>query len=61
MNQAKSYEYIDRICVNCPGSLWGAKSICRIHNKSIGNITSCEQWDRQLILLNLMMREMTRK
>jgi hypothetical protein len=36
----------ENICINCPGSLWGEKSICRIHNKSIGDIASCEQWIR---------------
>jgi hypothetical protein len=27
--------------------MWGEKSICRIHNKSIGEIASCEQWTRK--------------
>lgn len=40
-------EHFENVCVNCPGSLWGEKSICRIHNKSIGEITSCEQWTRE--------------
>jgi hypothetical protein len=40
-------ELFENICINCPGSLWGEKSICRIHNKSIGEIDSCEQWTRQ--------------
>ena len=38
-------EIYENVCINCPGSLWGEKSICRIHEKSIGEITSCEQWD----------------
>lgn len=40
-------ELFETICINCPGSLWGEKSICRIHNKSIGEISTCEQWTRQ--------------
>lgn len=40
-------ELLEDICSNCPGTLWGEKSICRIHNKSIGEITSCEQWTRK--------------
>ncbi|WP_342432630.1 hypothetical protein [Neobacillus sp. FSL H8-0543] len=40
-------ELFETVCINCPGSLWGEKSICRIHNKSIGEIASCEQWTRQ--------------
>jgi hypothetical protein len=39
-------EQFESICINCPGSLWGEKSICRVHNKSIGDIASCEQWAR---------------
>jgi hypothetical protein len=40
-------DLLENICSNCPGTLWGEKSICRIHNKSIGEITSCEQWTRK--------------
>jgi hypothetical protein len=39
-------ELFETVCINCPGSLWGEKSICRIHNKSIGEVASCEQWTR---------------
>lgn len=42
----QNIDYFETICINCPGSLWGEKSICRIHNKSIGDITTCEQWTR---------------
>ncbi|WP_240421636.1 hypothetical protein [Paenibacillus periandrae] len=34
----------ETVCGNCPGTLWGEKSICRVHEKSIGLIESCEQW-----------------
>jgi hypothetical protein len=40
-------DLFETVCINCPGSLWGEKSICRIHNKSICEITTCEQWTRQ--------------
>jgi hypothetical protein len=40
-------ELLENICTNCPGTLWGEKSICRIHSKSIGEISSCEQWTRR--------------
>jgi hypothetical protein len=46
-------EILESICINCPGSLWGEKSICRIHNKSIGDITSCEEWTKNSPLLKL--------
>jgi hypothetical protein len=47
----ENIDYFETVCINCPGSLWGEKSICRIHNKSIGEITSCEQWTRQPLKL----------
>jgi hypothetical protein len=45
-NKMPKSEQFENICINCPGSLWGEKSICRVHNKSIGEIASCEQWTR---------------
>jgi hypothetical protein len=37
--------YRDEVCSRCPGSLWGAKSICRVHQRSIGEIEACPQWE----------------
>ncbi|GAA3410411.1 hypothetical protein ACFFNY_21785 [Paenibacillus hodogayensis] len=37
--------YRDEVCSRCPGSLWGAKSICRVHQCSIGEIEACPQWE----------------
>lgn len=37
--------YRDEVCGRCPGSLWGAKSICRVHQCSIGEIEQCPQWE----------------
>lgn len=34
----------ENICARCPGSLWGAKSICRVHQRSIGEIEQCPEW-----------------
>jgi hypothetical protein len=45
-NRIPKSDQFENICINCPGSLWGEKSICRVHNKSIGDISSCEQWTR---------------
>lgn len=42
----QNHEFFESVCINCPGSLWGEKSICRIHNKSIGEISSCEEWTK---------------
>lgn len=38
--------YMERVCELCPGSLWGTKSICRIHDKPIGNMDWCQEWDK---------------
>lgn len=38
--------YRENICSDCPGTLWGEKSICRIHNKSIGQIDYCQEWQQ---------------
>jgi hypothetical protein len=46
-------EIFESICINCPGSLWGEKSICRIHNKSIGDVTSCEEWTKNSPILKI--------
>jgi hypothetical protein len=46
-------ELFESVCINCPGSLWGEKSICRIHQKSIGEITSCEEWTKNSPLLKI--------
>ncbi|WP_248930128.1 hypothetical protein [Paenibacillus hamazuiensis] len=34
----------EHICGACPGSLWGEKSICRIHQISIGQVEDCPEW-----------------
>lgn len=41
----------ETICVNCPGTLWGKKSICRVHDKSIGLIDECDEWKRDSVPL----------
>lgn len=35
----------ENICADCPGSLWGKHSICRIHGCSIGAVDHCHEWD----------------
>lgn len=37
--------YRDTVCGRCPGSMWGAKSICRVHQRSIGEVEACRQWE----------------
>ncbi|MDB5053294.1 MAG: hypothetical protein JWM44_1344 [Bacilli bacterium] len=38
----------ENVCASCPGTLWGQKSICRIHEKSIGLIDQCAEWEEKL-------------
>lgn len=40
-------ERSEQICSRCPGSLWGAKSICRVHGQPIGLINRCQQWENE--------------
>ncbi|MFS0783569.1 hypothetical protein [Bacillus sp. 1P06AnD] len=40
-------QFCETICINCPGSLWGEKSICRVHQKSIGEIEDCKEWHKE--------------
>ncbi|WP_078382352.1 hypothetical protein [Sutcliffiella halmapala] len=47
MNEIPRDILIENVCGNCPGSLWGTKSICRIHNRSIGEINTCKEWNRR--------------
>lgn len=37
--------YREEVCGCCPGSLWGAKSVCRVHQLSIGLVESCPEWE----------------
>jgi predicted RNase H-like nuclease (RuvC/YqgF family) len=39
-------DFIESVCANCPGSLWGEKSFCRVHQKHIGQISSCIEWEK---------------
>lgn len=46
-------------CEKCPGSMWGERSICRIHKRSIGQVESCIEWanvtenDQKMFLLSI--------
>lgn len=37
----------ETICINCPGTKWGEKSMCQVHTLHIGNIESCPEWNQQ--------------
>lgn len=40
---------IEKVCETCPGTQWGKRSICSIHNLHIGKIETCPEWDKHLI------------
>lgn len=40
----------EQICSNCPGSLWGKKSICRVHGISIGQVNDCPEWQQESLI-----------
>lgn len=39
--------YREKICATCPGTVWGQKSICRVHAMSIGQVESCPEWSKK--------------
>ncbi|MDQ0417904.1 DNA-binding XRE family transcriptional regulator [Croceifilum oryzae] len=34
------------ICERCPGTLWGAKSICRVFQQHISEVEYCSEWNK---------------
>lgn len=40
---------IENVCERCPGTCWGDKSICRVHDLHIGSIQQCQEWDKYMI------------
>ncbi|SDY22617.1 hypothetical protein [Thermoactinomyces sp. DSM 45892] len=45
MNNKREIDSV-QICATCPGTLWGAKSICRVFQRHISEIDHCEEWDK---------------
>lgn len=45
MNESMRFD----ICEKCPGTKWGKKSTCSIHQLHIGKIQHCEGWDRHQV------------
>jgi len=42
----------EKVCSGCPGTLWGEKSICRVHDKSIGQVKDCPEWQQESLIEN---------
>lgn len=37
--------YLENVCVNCPGTLRGQTTICKVQSVHIGKIESCPEWE----------------
>ncbi|MGG0793652.1 hypothetical protein ABE137_06555 [Brevibacillus laterosporus] len=40
---------IEIVCGKCPATCWGEKSICRTHDRHVGMIEKCPEWDKYLL------------
>jgi hypothetical protein len=36
---------LENVCANCPGTLRGKSTMCKIHNLHIGKVESCPEWE----------------
>jgi hypothetical protein len=46
MIQVKDKQYyLENVCTNCPGTLRGQTTICKMHSLHIGKVESCPEWD----------------
>jgi DNA-binding CsgD family transcriptional regulator len=46
MIQVKDKQYyLENVCANCPGTLRGQTTICKMHSLHIGKIESCPEWE----------------
>jgi hypothetical protein len=37
--------YLENVCANCPGTLRGQTTICKMHSLHIGKVESCPEWE----------------
>ncbi|BAU28543.1 hypothetical protein DFP93_105225 [Aneurinibacillus soli] len=42
-----NHQYIEDVCSKCPGTQWGKRAKCRIHDMHIGQVVSCQQWEEK--------------
>ncbi|WJQ80881.1 hypothetical protein [Brevibacillus brevis] len=40
--------FMEAVCEVCPATCWGKKSHCQIHDKHVGKIDSCPEWDKYM-------------
>ncbi|MFG0212638.1 hypothetical protein ACFU8X_06015 [Brevibacillus porteri] len=40
--------FMEAVCEVCPATCWGKKSHCQVHDKHVGKIESCPEWDKYM-------------
>ncbi|GED59397.1 hypothetical protein ABER61_16010 [Brevibacillus formosus] len=40
--------FMEAVCEVCPATCWGKKSHCQVHDKHVGKIDSCPEWDKYM-------------
>ncbi|WP_064202081.1 hypothetical protein [Brevibacillus brevis] len=40
--------FMEVVCEVCPATCWGKKSHCQVHDKHVGKIDSCPEWDKYM-------------
>ncbi|WP_238933481.1 hypothetical protein [Brevibacillus choshinensis] len=38
----------EQVCEGCPATEWGKRAHCQVHDKHVGKIESCPEWDKLL-------------
>lgn len=38
----------EQVCEGCPATGWGKKAHCQVHDKHVGKVDSCPEWDKFL-------------
>ncbi|MED1780791.1 hypothetical protein P4V43_03020 [Brevibacillus fortis] len=38
--------FMEAVCEVCPATCWGKKAHCQVHDKHVGKIDSCPEWDK---------------
>ena len=36
----------EMVCENCPATGWGKKALCQVHDRHVGKIQACPEWDK---------------
>ncbi|MGG1660830.1 hypothetical protein [Brevibacillus sp. NRS-1366] len=39
---------MEKVCEVCPATCWGKKAHCQVHDKHVGKIEACPEWDKYM-------------